>query len=62
MFVKLTTECRMIIEQFLKWSNKLDIQDTSEDLFNTIITCMADFPSEYLEKFAKRWKDRNRID
>jgi hypothetical protein len=59
MFVKLTTESRMIIEQFLRWSSKLNIQDTSEDVFNTIIKCMYDFPPELLENFAERWKMAN---
>jgi len=59
MFVKLTTESRMIIEQFLRWSSKLNIQDTSTDTFNLIIKCMYDFPSELLDKFSKRWKEQN---
>jgi hypothetical protein len=59
MFLDFAGESRMIIEQFLKWGSKLNVQDTSSDTFNTIIKCMFDFPPELLAKFAERWKKAN---
>ena len=59
LLVKLVAESRAIIEQYLKWSTKLNIQDTSEDMFNIIIKCMHDFPPDLLSKFADRWKELN---
>lgn len=62
MFLEFAAESRMIIEQFLKWGNKLNLQDTSSDVFDTIIKCMFDFPPELLSKFAERWKKINESD
>jgi hypothetical protein len=59
MFLDFIGESRMIIEQFLKWGSKLNVQDTSSDTFDTIIKCMHDFPPELLSKFAERWKAIN---
>lgn len=59
LFIKFISESRQTIEQFLKWSAKLNVQDTNEDTFNIIIKCMYDFPPELLDKFAIRWKEKN---
>jgi len=59
LFLKFVGEARYSIEQYLKWSTKLEIQETTDDLFHRIIRCMHDFPPEYLEKFASRWEQQN---
>lgn len=57
MFLKFATEGRMIIEQYLKWGSKVQLQDTTQDVFNRVIECMIDFPSELISKFIERWKE-----
>ena len=48
-------ETRLIIEELLKWSNKINIQPEEENIFERIIYCMQDFPEELIMKFKERW-------
>jgi len=56
MFLKFATESRMIIDQFLKWGEKLSLQETDEDVFDKILKCMANFPPDLIQQFIERWK------
>jgi len=50
-------ETRMIIEQLLKWSSKIQLQTASEDeIYNRILNCIRDFPYELIVKFKSRWE------
>jgi ribonucleotide reductase alpha subunit len=57
MYLRFAAEQRMLIEQYLKWGSKLQIQDTSEDTFRKILRCMEDFPVDLIAKFTERWKE-----
>ena len=59
MLLNFLGEARLTIDQYLKFSNKLDIQDTSDDLFKKMMKCMYDFPPELLKKFSDRWNELN---
>lgn len=57
LLLKFMGESRMIIEQFLKWSAKLEIRQDDTDTFTKIMKCIEDFPPDLIAKFAERWKD-----
>lgn len=48
-------ESTLLIEQLLKWGEKLNIQPAPTDIFQRILDCMKDFPPELIDKFAERW-------
>lgn len=57
--LKYLSETRMTIEtlrNFLKDFNIKEI-DQKEDIFNRIIYCMKDFPSNIIEEFERRWNE-----
>jgi len=57
--LKYLSETRMCIEtlrNFLKDFNIKEI-DQKEDIFNRIIYCMKDFPSNIIEEFERRWNE-----
>ena len=56
MFLKFVGESRLIIEQFLKWTSKLDLEESSEDTMKKIMYCLQDFSPDLIEKFIERWK------
>lgn len=55
-FLNFIDQSRLLIEQFLKWGDKLDIKDTNVDTFAKIMKCIEDFPADLIAKFAERWK------
>jgi hypothetical protein len=57
LLLKYMGESRLIIEQFLKWSSKLEIKSDDTDTFTKIMKCIEDFPPDLIAKFAERWKD-----
>ena len=50
-------ETRLIIEELLRWSEKLELEEEKEPLVEKIIHCMRDFPPELIEKFLERWEE-----
>ena len=50
-------ETRLIIEELLKWSSKIQLEPAKEDIFTRILYCMEDFPPELIEKFRERWEN-----
>jgi len=61
--LKYLSETRMTIEtlrNFLKDFNIKEI-DQKEDIFNRIIYCMKDFPSNTIEEFERRWNEYSSI-
>lgn len=60
MYLRFAAEQRLLIEQYLKWGSKLQIQDTSEDTFRKILKCMEDFPIDLIAKFSERWNEDGR--
>jgi hypothetical protein len=44
------------LRNFLKDFNIKEI-DQKEDIFNRIIYCMKDFPSNTIEEFERRWNE-----
>lgn len=56
MFLKFVGESRLIIEQFLKWTSKLELEESSEDTMKKIMKCMESFPPDLIEQFIEKWK------
>jgi len=50
-------ETRLIIEELLRWSEKLELEEEKEPIVEKIINCMRDFPPELIEKFLERWEE-----
>jgi hypothetical protein len=61
LLLKFMGESRLIIEQFLKWSAKLEIRVDDTDTFTKIMKCIEDFPADLIAKFAERWKDYGKV-
>jgi len=50
-------ETRLTIEELLRWSEKLKLEEEEPTTLERIVNCMKDFPPEYIELFLKRWEE-----
>ena len=50
------SQCRLVIDQMLKWRKDVNVQTNTTDLFEKILFCMNDFPLEQIVKFKERWE------